>query len=748
MQRLLSLLSLIALAMLAAIPLSASAQSGTTPQLLLDTTLSDSRNDKFPDIATSGQMVMIGGGVSKDGSKDNTTALTWVFGEQAMTIGAGTDIGPAQGKPDYSSVAAGADASGNFYAAWSSIDDRTIYLRRRDTAGNWGPQRTVTSGGFPIFARVDVSTSGTLFVAWQDVGLPVFLKVSSDQGASFSNTFSTTEKAYSSPSTIAIGPNNAVAIGFTTGDLAAAVATWNGAGLNPAEIITAPVVAADVSASFGPDGKLYAAWRGLEASGTNSGVYYAERQAANSWQQRQLVSGEVKGRVNVAVDDGGAVHLGWISNVSGGPRFFYTFRAAGQSQFATAVATNSTSLFNSRLALSSGGAFAHVALENFSGSSPFITYARFAGSSGGGPQATPVINGGSTTLIGRSPTVTLTFLSVSGDPTQIRWRWGSAPTDASNDSGGWQTFESQKTVSVPDAILNAATCTPLQLFTQVRDANQTLGDAKSASVTMDTGVTAAVVLSNPHMQNKASQFSNLNATLGDYNQDGGASDGHPNYTRDPGMYVNVQAVSECSGLEDVATGRSTTTIAPAVPMSKDSFSNVLPLPGIFQVGDNSVLLRVSDKVGNTKDYTQTLVFDVTPPVLDTTAGSFSATAHTDATILTSLKFANIAVTDNAYPGRGFWGVWVANSRTPVQDPATDSNLIWYPIAAPGSATSFTITSWSLASGLDAAALTAGDYYVYVRFLDGAGNPTAASLSTQVNLSQVSFPQLNLPVVRR
>jgi hypothetical protein len=285
----------------------------------------------------------------------------------------------------------------------------------------------------------------------------------------------------------------------------------------------------------------------------------------------------------------------------------------------------------------------------------------------------------------------------------------------------------------------------VRLYTQVRTASQVTGQAQFDDVIIDNGVTAAVALTNPHLVRRSAQFSDL----ADLNRDGGASDGDPAYTREPVAYVEIQGVNECSGINTLATARSTTRVAPSRKVTKDFFANVLPFPGAFALGSNAVMVRVVDKVGNIKDYNQTLTYDVTPPVLDSNSpGNVSATPGTDATILTSLKFSNVNVTDNAYPGRGFWGVWVANSRTAVANPTTDASLIWSPLAAPGTTPSFTITNWSLATGLTNDQLTAGSYTIYVRFLDGAGNPTAGVISTTVNLTKVTTPKTSLPLVRR
>jgi hypothetical protein len=292
------------------------------------------------------------------------------------------------------------------------------------------------------------------------------------------------------------------------------------------------------------------------------------------------------------------------------------------------------------------------------------------------------------------------------------------------------------------------------LFTQVREADGDTGAPESDDILIDPGIQAAVAISNPHIGRRAPRFtpadddlSNpaLPADLGTT----GASDGHPGYTRDPGFYVDVRGINDCSNLRDVAPGRSITSFARAIPVQNDLFANVLGLPGRIAPGENTVLVRVSDGAGNQRDYQQTLIYDPLKPLLvSSTPDSLRVTSNPQATILTTLSFSNFTVTDNAYPGRGFWGVWLANSRQPVNNPATDPNLVWIPVEAPGESTTFTIANWSLASGLPPDQRTPGAYYVYARFLDGAGNPTDGHLAATINLTDVTFPRTHLPVTRR
>src|SRR5262249_22322836 len=141
------------------------------------------------------------------------------------------------------------------------------------------------------------------------------------------------------------------------------------------------------------------------------------------------------------------------------------------------------------------------------------------------------------------------------------------------------------------------------------------------------------------------------------------------------------------------------------------------------------------------------------PVLNMSANpSVTGPATTD-NILIALSFSNIQVNDNLYgdgtgPGTNdFWGVWVANSPTDI---AADSpSLNWSAIPVPTPGPTFSI-KWSLFSGLSAATdRRAGTYFVYVRFLDGAGNPSAESLKTQVTLtSAFAMPTIYGPFIRK
>ncbi|WP_129629801.1 hypothetical protein [Candidatus Oscillochloris fontis] len=710
----------------------------TGSQLLQEFTINDSNLTKYPSVAGYNQTVYIGSGVSTNNTVSITDAMIWSMNEQATSVGSRFSIGVAKGQANFASVALATGNDGVVFAAWSSIDERRIWMSRRDPiTGVWSSRREVASAAFPIFPQIAVSGNNQAFIIWQGVGTSLSLKIWNQSTNSFAGPYTTTQETYSSPPSISINASGQVGIGFTTKDLQAAVAIWNGSGFST-EILTGTVSAADVGVTVDTNGKFYAAWRSI-----GPGFYYAERQAPNSWSIVKFANGSGQGTANVIADAGGTIHLGWISDVSGALRGYYTYRQSGQSSFVTAVTANTTVLFNSRLAVSSGGAYAHFVAENFSVSPQKILYARFRG---GTPQvtATPKIAGGTETIKGDT-SVSVNFENPQGSPVSMIWRWNAAPTEAVNDSGGWQSFATTKTINVPSAVLTAASCTnPSTLYVQFRNASQVTGLVVSDSVIFDTDVTAFVVMTNPYTHDRPSTFTPLAAQLGDFSSDGGASDGHPSYTREQQIFIGMQGVNECSGLKTFAIGRTSTSFGEPMTITNNTFSNVQPVPGTFPVGSNQVWIKLTDGVGNEKTYSTTVIYD--PNIPSFSGGSFTATPKPDATIMTTLNFSNILINDD-YPGRHFWGVWLANSRT---NNPTNTALVWYPIEAPGTTNSFTIQNWSLLSGLKASDISTGTYYVFARVLDGAGNPVpeSAIMVATVNLTELTYPKVHLPIVVR
>ncbi|MEM8535492.1 MAG: hypothetical protein AAGF95_31970, partial [Chloroflexota bacterium] len=272
------------------------------------------------------------------------------------------------------------------------------------------------------------------------------------------------------------------------------------------------------------------------------------------------------------------------------------------------------------------------------------------------------------------------------------------------------------------------------------------GDIFSDTIIVDPAVTAQVSVRNPYLPGQTPALAD----------DGGALDGAPNYTRVRQARLNIAGSNDCSGLRDFTMeGISTQTI------TNNVYRDLVRLPGDETQGAKSFDVTVSDALGNTQQFPSAstrfrMIYDTTPPVLDTEEFSPTVTGPMSATsILVDLSFAEIAVEDTQYGQdenlpitASFWGIWVANSRTADVD---DSELNWTAVRVqPGA--SFT-AEWNLFNGLGYGAnLTnrEGAYYVHVKFLDGAGNPSAETIRSEViNLQPgYSLIQTSLPLVRR
>lgn len=761
MRRLYPLLSGLAVIALVLTGAPAFGQGSTTPpRLIFQASIPGLNLSKFPDIAAAGRTVHIA-------TNDNRTDPVYLSKpDSSQTFGNLEDLGDAPGQADFSPVSIATEADGTVHVAWINQQTRQLLYRSKAPGGSFGPQRVIlTSGGFPASINLAVASDGALYVAWRLADQPHRVIRSTNDGASWSSQIQLGTRPGVNFPFIATGPSGQVAVAFTSSEgdfLQIFVGIWNGSTFDVQRITTQGSNYADPSAAYDTDGNLFVAYRGIEGDSGN-GVWLGTFQGGTTWQlNRVTIPSVVHDMVNIQSDAAGNLHLAWIATVSGQQQVFYTFRPKGGTFSSIVAAPNpGGAIFNPRLAANVGDeAYGHVVSEFFQGdgSTTSIRYFLFGATSAPTIGADPVIEDGDTTTE-RETAVQVSFTNVSGQPTQIRWRWGAAPDDTTNDSAGWQTFSNPMNITVPARVLDTATCTPVTLYTQVREADGDIGGAQTDQIIFDVGITASVRAINPYSQARAGIFDPVVTTAGltvttglgeiglaDFGTDG-ASDGDPGYTRVPGAYVEVRGSGDCSGLKNFSSGRSVTSFGKAISVTNETFANVLPYPGVIAVGPNQMVLRVSDKVGNFTDYAQSLVYDPAKPILSASAAdSLTATSNPSATILARLNVKSVSVTDT-YPGRGFWGVWVANSRTAVANPATDTSLRWAPLAAPGSSTTFGV-DWSLGFGLSSTQVTTGTYYVYMRFLDGAGNATDGVISTTLTLNEVTRPRALLPFARR
>jgi hypothetical protein len=265
------------------------------------------------------------------------------------------------------------------------------------------------------------------------------------------------------------------------------------------------------------------------------------------------------------------------------------------------------------------------------------------------------------------------------------------------------------------------------------------------SIIVDNSVDADVRAVNPNMSGLATVYTQI-APADAYEE--GARNGDANYTRVQKFFLSITSGNECSGLKNFYvpnTGEALT----AIP--SDGFFGSPALPGSANPGPRNVIVIVTDTLDIQRQYQFTLTYDPADtdpsttvsntlglPVLDMTQSPTVTAPLAVNNVLVDLSFSNIHVTDNLYgdgtgPGTNdYWGVWIANSPTDVA--ADSASLNWIPVQVATPGASFSL-QWSLFNGFSSEAdRRAGPYFVYIRFLDGAGNPSKNVLKTKITLN--------------
>lgn len=295
-------------------------------------------------------------------------------------------------------------------------------------------------------------------------------------------------------------------------------------------------------------------------------------------------------------------------------------------------------------------------------------------------------------------------------------------------------------------------------------ANGVTGSPAQASIIVDNTVDATVQALNPHMANLPKIYTPI---INDIVSQQGASDGAPNYTRDRGFFLSINDNGDCVGLTefDVEGG------SPG-DVQNNAFGGVVALPGDSSAGMKQFHVVISDTLANQQTFPENTMFGMVYDPANTypsqsvtntdglpvlaSGGAFVDDSGTQGSILRTLTFSNISVTDNQYgqhgenlpAGKQFWGVWLANSRQ--DNDAGNPNLQWFPVPVPVPDVSFSV-QWNLFNGLGYGPdpNRAGDYYVYARFLDGAGNPSEGFLKAHLTLDPgYQLPMVQLPLVVR
>jgi hypothetical protein len=268
------------------------------------------------------------------------------------------------------------------------------------------------------------------------------------------------------------------------------------------------------------------------------------------------------------------------------------------------------------------------------------------------------------------------------------------------------------------------------------------GTPFSANVTVDTNVDAAVSASNPHLVGLPA-FPDPPRP--------GATGGDANYTREVKFLLTINGTTDCTGL--------TTFDIPSIgsgTITNGVYTNWFDLPNITTAGEKQFIVNINDKAGYKTPFEQSIVYDPNLPELDTTENPTATAPLSTTSILVPLAFDDIHVTDDTYgkledlpDDAAFWGVLVANSTTNLTP--DNPGLQWFAVQVPHASNSFT-AGWNLLTGLSnpPAQATGGDVYVYVRFIDGAGNPTEDAIVVhRIKLEpNYTLPTLHLPVISK
>lgn len=368
----------------------------------------------------------------------------------------------------------------------------------------------------------------------------------------------------------------------------------------------------------------------------------------------------------------------------------------------------------------------------------------------GGCNGSAVLGGGQQMVNTNNVSAQITpNCSGGGDPEQMQISVGAPPASTSDPAP--QAYSATPTITIPSSTVDCKSTVYFRLFK-----NGNPGEVFNASITVDTAVHANVVISNPYLEGLPPIYNNerrAGVITPSDSYESGAADGHPGYTRVRKFYFGLEDNNDCSGLENFYIPNSDLISPKAIPSS--GINNSPALPGTGEPGPKQITAVVTDTLGNSQSFDTTLIYDPDRPSL--LSGSVSVDNRTQS-VFRTLSFSDVQVDDDIYgleedlpSGRRFWGVWIAVNHIDVTGVVTPDNpgLNWLPAEISDPQSSFDIT-WNLFTGLNYGddENRPGQYQIFVRFLDGAGNPTAGTLATTATLnSGYTMPKIYLPQVQ-
>lgn len=693
--------------------------------LIADVRIPNSNDLKFPHVDTLDRTVYV------SHNADQSVARLITKQDSAGSFNPSQVMGAAEGDPPYTSAAIFTAPNGTLHYAWINFNAKRILLRSKgpnDAA--FGPERIVTgTSPFPVEVEVAANEDG-VFVFWREPNQPPKYRRSTD-GVNWAVATQTLGAVSIEPNieiTAAAGRRLAVSFTRSLDDrLQGYVGIWNGSALVIERI---PTVQdrdfADPSLTFLPDGTLATALRSTErVDGFGAGVYVADRAPNGTWSQAaRLIRGET---VFVAMDADplGNIHLAWINEPSG-KDLWYTTRRAGENYGGTPLTVNvgALPLFNVRAAANlSDRSYGHVVAERFGGDVPFGQYYTFGLPVNLVGAQSIAIEGGAP--ITNKPAVSVSFNTLQGSPTEVRWRWGEPPTDGANDSGGFKPLTNPLSVAAPP-LADPAGCNTVTLYTQLRAGSAVQTTASSDSIVIDRAVQAGFNATSP---------------IGGFNSA---------YTRVPTATVTVQSYGECAGLA-----------AATVSGPIDGGAIVLDVVGKPEVqanigltggpGPKTLSFTATDLLGNSAGLSDTVTYDPTPPTLTDAGAVVAVVPDPDASSIVDITLVDLVAADDNL----LFGITVTPLVTPLGGGAPVQGA---PIVVPFSEMNqFVIdpatgkltlrVSVDLTGAFPARELVPGRYDLVITMTDGAGNQSLANTVRSIDLTKITY-SANLPATRR
>jgi hypothetical protein len=712
------------------------AQSGPPSVALADVVLSDSERSKIPDLDVYGptsSVVVAGNARGRD-------ALFWEKADTAAAFSPSTVLGAANGAPDYATAAVAYADDGTLYYAWGDISGRSLFMRSRAPgASAFGPAVFVSASYFPSEVKVvttRIDGVKTIFLFWREAAGEI--RYVRSQGEGLPGTWTPSTRIVNSGSFLEIsasaGPNGQVVVGYTLpggndGALKAWGSFWNGSGFTP--ILVSPPTNgpfAEPSFALKPDGAWAVAYRGVEKNG-NFGAYYAEQQPDGTWPILLRDRGDINSQ-SLVFDAFGNAHLYYsgIPQRTGRMGLYYAHKRVGEASFAQALQVPITTGFVSAPSAAvhiRGQALAHAAFESFPGDTAVYRYALVTL-----PLNIISVDGvaiENNRAFSNQTTVRVAFSGIVGQPTRVRYRWGSPPT-ASDPTVPFDPATPTVNIPAPEV---GTVCTVATLYAQLEADNTLPSPVVQDAIAFDLSVQATVRLV------------------------GGPAGYDPAATGQNNIRIEVSSPEECAGLDRILISGP----VDGAPITRQidgeaNFSTEVLLTG--GQGEKTLQITLVDELDNSTLATPySIIYDTTAPV-QTSPGTLTISPEPNGTILYRIELSDAAVTDS---GSGLYGLVVTSRVTPQSGTPTTGTPVVVPFSTMRSVSnsngrvSLTFV-YSVLSGLPPAARVPGTYRITARFVDRAGNLAVANGGQpafehdNIVLTEIVLPRTHLPLMRR